>query len=112
MECQYCCCCCCCTRIRSGRHKYRVRITAICFETGERSTAWQQLHIDLEGINYQNTAEYSATGLSLLGGESSNALAHNFHVHTVHLDNYQSFSHQLMYNWIVLKTILKFALTL
>jgi len=24
----------------------------------------------------------------------------------VHLDNYQSFFHQLMHNWIVLKTIL------
>jgi len=31
-----------------------------------------------------------------------------FHVHNVHLDNYQSFFffHQLMHNWIVLKTIL------
>jgi len=29
-----------------------------------------------------------------------------FHVHTVHLDNYQSFFHQLMHNLIVLKTIL------
>jgi len=29
-----------------------------------------------------------------------------FHVHTVHLDNYQSFFYQLMHNWIVLKTIL------
>ena len=30
----------------------------------------------------------------------------NFYVHTVHLYNYQSFFHQMMHNWIVLKTIL------
>jgi hypothetical protein len=29
----------------------------------------------------------------------------NFHVHTVHLDNYLFF-HQMMHNWIVLKTSL------
>jgi len=43
--------------------------------------------------------------LKVYSSFTEDTLFSNFHVHTVHLDNYQSFFHQLMHNWTVVKTI-------